>query len=65
MFVLHEQKSICGLLRHYYSYIYTQETGKLKATATTDTFFMIGRVILAIDTFHLAKAYWSPQKVYE
>ena len=29
--------------------IYTQETGKLKAMATTDTFFMIGRTILSID----------------
>ena len=48
-FVLREQESTCGLLRHSYSYIYTQETGKLKATATTDTFFMIGRVILSID----------------
>ena len=33
-FVLHEQESTCGLLRHSYSYIYTQETGRLKAMAS-------------------------------
>ena len=48
-FVLHEQKSTCGLLRHSYSYIYTQETGMLKATATTGMFFVIGQVILSIN----------------
>ena len=55
-FVLHEQESACGLLRHSYSYIYiyTQETGMLKAMATTDTFFMIGQVILSIDDQHIS-----------
>ena len=33
---------------------YTQETGKLKATATTDTFSMIGQVILSIDDQHIS-----------
>ena len=37
-------------------YIYTQQTGMLKAMATTDTFFTIGRVMLLI-TLHLATAY--------
>ena len=32
-----------------YRYIYTQETGMLKAKATTVTFFMIGRVISSIN----------------
>ena len=36
----HKLKSICGLLRDSYSYIYTEDTG---------TFFMIGRVTLSID----------------
>ena len=63
-FVLHEQQSTCEHLRHSYSYIYTQETGMLKAKATRHV-FMIGRVILLINTFHLATAYlyiWSPKK---
>ena len=51
MFVLHEQESTCGLLRHSYSYIYT---GMLKAKATTDTFFMISRVILSINDRHIS-----------
>ena len=53
-FVLHKQKSTCGLLRHSYSYTYTQETGTLKATATTGMFFVIGRVILSIDDRHIS-----------
>ena len=35
-------------------YIYTQETGKLKATATTDMFFMINQVILSINDQHIS-----------
>ena len=54
MFVLHEQKNTCGLLRHSYSYIYTQETGTLKAMGTTGMFFVIGRVILSIDDRHIS-----------
>ena len=60
VFVLHEQKSTCGLLRHSYGYIYTQETGMLKATATTGTFFMISRVVLSIDNQHISPCNSSP-----
>ena len=40
-FVLYKQKSTCGLLTH--------SVGMLKAKATTETFFMIGQVILLIN----------------
>ena len=48
-FILQEQEGTYGLLGYPYSYIYTQQTGMLKAMATTDTFFTISRVMLSID----------------
>ena len=49
MFILQEQEGTYGLLGYPYSYIYTQQTGMLKAMATTDTFFTISQVMLWID----------------
>ena len=49
-FVSHKQKRTCGLPRHCYSYVYTQEPCVLKAITTIG---MIDRVLL-IDDQHIS-----------